>query len=162
MSEPRYEWKSGRGHRVPAATVGEIISQIEQEKGSCHPGDLVDVARPEDSPIHELFIWDDELAAEQHRVNQARGIIRSLRVVVIEAEERREQVAFVSVSRAEAPHAGYASVTRAMSVETTRNVVIQQALRQLHGIRARYRHLDELAEVWAALDRLEDDNNKAA
>lgn len=42
---------------------------------------VVDAARPEDSPIHDQFEWDDSEAAEQYRIAQARRLVRSIEVV---------------------------------------------------------------------------------
>lgn len=42
---------------------------------------LMDAKRP-NSPLHSEFEWDDSIAADQFRVEQARALIRSVRVVV--------------------------------------------------------------------------------
>lgn len=49
---------------------------------------VVEAARPEDSPLHEYFDWDDAAAAHQHRLNQARRIIVSY-TITLEVPEIR-------------------------------------------------------------------------
>ena len=39
---------------------------------------VLDAARPPDSPLHGLFVWDDNEAAERYRIIQARGFLRAV------------------------------------------------------------------------------------
>lgn len=50
--------------------------------GSLTPDAVVTDARDVKSPLHDQFEWDDETAAHQHRLDQARGLIRTMRVEV--------------------------------------------------------------------------------
>ena len=43
---------------------------------------VVDDARDPESPLHKHFEWDDEIAASAYRIDKARAIIRSVKVVV--------------------------------------------------------------------------------
>lgn len=51
---------------------------IRTEHGAITPAIVVDVARPEDHPLHSRFEWDDSIAAEAHRRQQARLLIASV------------------------------------------------------------------------------------
>lgn len=66
---------------VDAQTAGEELARIRDERGSVRPIDVVDEARPEDAPLHPVFEWDDQAAAESWRKEQARHLIRSVHVV---------------------------------------------------------------------------------
>jgi len=48
---------------------------IRSEHGVLTPSVVVDAARPEDHPLHSRFEWDDNIAAEAHRRQQARLLI---------------------------------------------------------------------------------------
>ncbi len=48
------------------------------EGGRLRPSAVVEAARPSDSPLHDLFEWDDRVAASAFRLEQARGIIRTV------------------------------------------------------------------------------------
>ena len=71
---------------VKAQTAGEELQRIQQEHGEITPPLVVDEARPTESPIHEVFEWDDYLAAEQHRQHQARTLIKSIEVIKPEGD----------------------------------------------------------------------------
>lgn len=135
--------------------IGEHLALLaEQHKRELTPQDVLDDARNPNSPLHQFFEWDDNAAAEQHRLEQARGLIRS--VVAIYVREDKPAVrtrAFVHVPDPGAPH--YRTADHAMSQERTRKMVLQRALRELQAWRKRYRDLQEFAAVFAAADETE-------
>jgi len=49
--------------------------------GTLRPRDVIEDARPEDSPMHSYFEWDDGIAGNKYRIQQARELIRSFRAV---------------------------------------------------------------------------------
>jgi hypothetical protein len=59
-----------------------LVLQGLARKGELTPERVVELARSRSSPLHEMFEWDDEVAAHAHRLQQARAIIRSVRVEV--------------------------------------------------------------------------------
>lgn len=72
------------------------LSRIYRRDKALKPSVVVEEARPENSPLHDEFEWRDDVAAEQHRLWQARHLIR---VVEIEAEPAKpaERVVHVPV-----------------------------------------------------------------
>jgi hypothetical protein len=64
------------------------MSEIKQElerlavNGLLKPAEVVNAARSEESPLHHCFCWDDNEAAEKWREEQARQLIRSVRIEV--------------------------------------------------------------------------------
>ena len=62
-----------------------ILEQLRLD-GAVGPEQLVERARPEDSAIHHLFEWDDAVASERYRLEQARLYIA--RVEYVPAPER--------------------------------------------------------------------------
>jgi hypothetical protein len=57
------------------------LQAIYDQHGSLTPGLVVDAARDEGSPLHARFEWDDSVAGEAWRRQQAHELIRSVRVV---------------------------------------------------------------------------------
>jgi hypothetical protein len=49
--------------------------------------DVLEEARNPDSPLHPMFEWDDQVAAHQYRLEQARALIREVRVEVVCRDE---------------------------------------------------------------------------
>lgn len=147
----RFVWENSR-FGVDAGVVAKTVQELEAAEGAVRPQRLVDVARPEESPVHGLFEWDDQVAAELHRVDQARRVMRSLRVVV---QDNRREIAYVHVSTVvpgQRGPGGYVQSLRALSDETMRTQVLEDAARQLLGFRRRFMALQEFKPVIDAID----------
>lgn len=80
-----------------AKILAAEFQRIEKNAGALTPELLVDRARPPDSPIHNLFDWDDARAAESWRLSQARVLIAS---VCVSIQTRTEEKIQVKVTRA--------------------------------------------------------------
>lgn len=76
-----------------AEKIGPVIQSLS-EAGAVTPRDIVDAARSGNSPIHEFFEWNDKKAADLFRVEQARNMLRSIRVRYIEDGTPKEARAF--------------------------------------------------------------------
>lgn len=66
------------------------LRELHSRDGRVTPESFVAMAEPADSPLHRLFEWDDAEAARQHRLHQARQIVRTVvfRAVRVEVERR--------------------------------------------------------------------------
>jgi hypothetical protein len=62
--------------------VEEELRQLERE-GRLLPDDVIERARPEDSPLHSHFEWNDGEAARQYRRVQAARLIRTVKLEII-------------------------------------------------------------------------------
>ena len=70
-----YKYKNGISYSVPAQVVGKQFEKIEKKYGELNSQNVLDSARSEKSPIHDLFEWDDTQAAEKYRLSQASKLI---------------------------------------------------------------------------------------
>jgi hypothetical protein len=72
-----------RGHvrGVRAETVVAECERLAKRDGAIVAKTLVNESRPTSAPLHPAFEWNDTKAAEQHRLSQARAIIRSVHVI---------------------------------------------------------------------------------
>jgi len=76
---------------VDAPTAKKELDRIRRERGKLTPAVIVDEARSKSNPLHSVFEWDNSVAAQKFRENQAGTLTRS--IVIKEAEiERREYV----------------------------------------------------------------------
>lgn len=148
-----YRWKDGARlpSSVEAQKAGEELERIRtKHNGRLEPEWVVHNAKSPHNPLHDLFEWDDNVAAQNYRVDQARAVIRSLEVVIEQAPEAKPIRAFVSVVQER--DRSYTSVQHAMSDSDLRKQVLMQALTELEAWRKRYAELVELATVFAAID----------
>ena len=150
-----YKWREGYRASVKAQVAGERLDAIREENGGhLTPADVVEDARPEDSPLHPEFTWDNEEAAEKWREDEARRLIRSVCVVVEDAQtgDARPTQGYVHVDLPDASPV-YVTTARAMSEPEMREQVLADAINAFEALRRRYEHLAELAELFAVIDQ---------
>ncbi len=147
-----YTWKSACHATMDAQVAGEELERIRvRQNGRLDAKDVVEASRSEDAPLHGAFEWNDATAADAYRVDQARYLIRSIDVVIQQAEETKAVRAFVSVKRDE--DRSYTSLAHAMSDSQLRAQVVADALAELAAWRKRHAELVELAQIFSVIDQ---------
>ena len=153
-TQVRYGWKPiGHNPPVAAETAGKTIERIRTREGPFFaPSALVDEARPTDSALHPAFQWNDSIAAEAYRVEQARYIIRH---IVIEqyddtiGERSLTVRAFVSIKTENHGHR-FTSIAHAMSDEDMREQLWMSALADLEAFNRRYNSIIDTSMMMRA------------
>jgi hypothetical protein len=84
-----YAWRTGGPRpKISAQTFGETVEKIANGAlESAKPEDIVEAARSARSPIHALFEWKNDKAAELYRRDQARQWIGALQIVRVQIED---------------------------------------------------------------------------
>src|SRR5215475_4546630 len=75
--------------------IGEALAKIAEQDGGLTPAATVNAARPERHVLHKHFEWDNDIAAELFREDQARGLIRCIRIV--DETDDTPKMAFLSI-----------------------------------------------------------------
>ena len=152
-----FEFAEGARFQRGAITIdaNAVGRHLEYLKDRCHgeltPQDVLDDAKSHNSPLHTFFEWDDTAAAEQYRLHQARGLIRSVVAVYVDDVRPAQRMkAFVHVPEPGAPH--YRDTSHALSQEKTRDLVLKRAWRELVQWKNKYKDLSEFADIVAAAD----------
>lgn len=150
-----YQWV-GRKFGVDPNVVGKIFEQIEERDGIVTRIALLLEASEKDSPIHELFEWNDSEAAYKYRLMQAGDIIRHISVVITEDEDKPVR-AFVNVNTDDGQQADglYMNVKKAMQDEESRKIVLRRALHELKIFEKKYSMYKELEGVFLEIEKLE-------
>lgn len=157
----QYVFREDEPVRIKAAgkadpqVFGDALAEITAAAGGrLTPNAVVDSARSENHPLHPHFEWDDALAAESYRLDQARNIIRMVRVVDDQATEGTAR-AFFSVN--DKSGVAYRSVTEVKSSADLQMALLRQAERDLDAFSRRYRDLTDICDlVHAAKKKLAD------
>lgn len=148
MAAFKYEYSGNSGfYKVSAQVVGEICEELEKSEKGLSPSSLLDASRDESSPLHNEFEWDDTVAAEKWRLEQARLMISHIRIVKTNDQEEREaqrERAFVSTPGRKSV---YASLDTAMHRKELRNYLLDQARRDSEIFLSKYRRMEQLAAV---------------
>lgn len=125
-------------------TIGSALAQIaQQQKGRLTPPAVVEAARNNRHPLHKFFEWDDAVAAESYRLDQARTLIRSVRIVG--EDDADPAPAFLSVS--DKGGTSYRTLADVMDSADLQNTVLLAAERDLAAFEKRYRTLADICEI---------------
>jgi hypothetical protein len=141
----RYAFDRAAPERVRAdpQLIGEALEAIRVASGGqLHPQLVVEGARNPTSLLHSHFEWDDRKAAELHRTDQARALIRSIRVI---DEDDQPRPAFLSIRADDG--VGYRAYGDVLTSPDLRQRLLEQATRDLDAWTARYRELREIVEL---------------
>lgn len=135
----------------------EALKEIARRGGGLlRPAAVVEAAKDEESPLHGAFEWDDGEAAQKYRLLQAQTLIRSFKVEIERNGQTRTVPVFIGIStdrtgeKSDNPYRLLEQVTKKPDLM---RIAVQDALDQLEALRNKYAHLQELADVWAAVDK---------
>lgn len=144
----RYAWRSDSPLGGDAQAVGEELNRIQNRDGGVTAKAVVDEARPEASPLHRYFEWDDSVASEKYREIQGGRVIRNIRVVRTGDEgEPVRHIAYLSVTRSDTGSRAYLPTARVMSEADLRRQAIGEAHAQLAAWRRRFAYLSQYDTV---------------
>lgn len=155
----RYAYRPGMRFPVAAQIVGEYLDKLKaRHGGSLTAEELEKAARSKGSPVHACFEWKQRKAAYQHRLYQARTLLRSCEITIVIGSSRQKtrelrvrQTVFDPVARGDRVGA-YVSLPAAVVRNKPRTRILDAALAELRSFRRKYSHLVELAEVIDAID----------
>ena len=105
----------------------DLLSIKEANDGMLNPCHVVDSARDDMSPLHPFFEWDDSLAAEQHRLGQARKLITS--IVLVEERPKGKTIEVVTYpvfTHLRSDQHGYRETNEVYSTPELKNSYIAQ------------------------------------
>lgn len=109
--------------------------------------ELVDKARDENTELHKCFEWDDSIAAEKYRLEQAKLVVRML---VFTPKDKKEQP--LRVFQITQEKNVYQPTKLFIQNKNEYDALLDRALRELDAFRKRYSTLSELEEVLEAIE----------
>lgn len=90
---------------------GRLQRLIVKNNGRITPDAVIADAQDKESPLHGVFEWDDSKAAHQYRLEQARELIRSVKVEIVTSERIISTVRYIRDPSA-AGEQGYVEVSK--------------------------------------------------
>lgn len=98
----KYEWKlKSLAKGIDPNEAIKEIERIENVFGSLTPENVLKASEPGDAILHSLFQWDDSVAAEQYRLQQARTILNNIEVVILSDGQAKHIAAYEVVNLGE-------------------------------------------------------------
>jgi len=135
------------------ADLRSVLTGYYEKHSELTPQIVVDESRDESAPLHHRFEWDDEIAGEAWRREQASVLIRSVKVVFAETPkgERKYVRAFSSLTEAgDTERTGYVPTEELVQDELATKILLKQCEREIRDVKRKYGHLAEFAELMRA------------
>lgn len=138
------EW---RVKGIYKADAQKVADEIGNDKIT--PKEMVDRARDEKSELHKCFEWNDTVAAEKYRLHQARNVLAML--VFKPKTEEEQPVRVFSLTTEKSVY----QPTKSFLVQADEyQDLLKRALAELEMFKKKYRTLNELEEVFRAIEEL--------
>ncbi len=132
--------------------IGLALAKIEKANaGKLTPRATVAAARDERSALHPHFEWDDAIAAEGYRVEQARTIISAIRVVEDDGLAQPHHAYLSVMDGAGVAYRSHGEIQRSAELQLA---VLRQAERDLEAWERRH---DDLVGACRLVNQARDD-----
>lgn len=160
----KYKWKFGK-YPVTAAEAAQCLAEIEAEYGYLTPDLVVERSKNSSFALHKCFEWDDAVAANKHRREQARHLIGDLVIVYPTADLQttpREVRIYHNIIAPE-PDAqvqeypsktAYLSISRILPNQSHKTKLLLSAFKDFRNFYRKYGHLNELAKIWPVVKEM--------
>lgn len=156
-----YEWLSGKIKNIDPNKAAAYLERLKQEnKGTLGKQQIVDAARDPESLLHSCFTWDDELAGEKFRLQEAGELVRELRIKVSQPIEVTASTCKISYAppayknvSPEGQKANYHSVKNIASNEVAQQIIIRKLNNRIDAL---IREVDEFPIVMRLLKDAKD------
>lgn len=136
-------------YKADAETCYREIQSLGEE---VTPQMIVDFARDEETELHKCFQWDDSIAAENWRKQQARQVVMSL-TVKVERSEHGEAQTYRLIEHDDTEKV-YRSVVFTVRNEDEYRRLLAQAKADMIAFKKRYKSIVELQEVIEEIDKI--------
>lgn len=144
-----YKFKPMSMISADAQIAGEVCEKLTQTVGLTAEN-LLNASRAEDAPLHNEFEWDNDVAAEAYRIDQARYIIRQL-VVVPDDDDDEDDITPVTRAFFTVEKSKYEPIGIILKDEEKSSVLFSKALKELAAFQRKYAALKQLKPVFDAI-----------
>jgi hypothetical protein len=149
-------WRQGYRYsslEEPEVVLKELEKIRAKHGGEANPEVVVEAARAPRNKLHKFFEWDDNVAAQEYRFEQARSLTRSIKVIYEDAPDTAVRF-YETEWKPDRKRKVYRPMEEIMKDPDARRQLLQRALGELIAMRTRYKGLQELSIVFRAVDDL--------
>ena len=119
----------------------ECLIKSLKENGQLTTSGVLNSAKDENSPLHNIFEWDDQKAGHEYRLIQARQIIRKLNVHI---EKNEDQIVHVPAIKGEG---AYKTMSNVVSNISEFEMALTEAVKRLKSSEKAVNELHAIAQT---------------
>lgn len=123
------------------------LERIREKRGELKPEYVVEESKDEKAVLHGCFQWDDTIAAQMWRKEQARQLIKNITVTIVNENVSATVRAVVNVATTNGDGRSYVPLTQAILDDVSYDDLLAQAKAEMESFIAKYSQLTELNSV---------------
>jgi hypothetical protein len=152
-----YAWKiPGFAKNIDIDLAIQEMERIETLYGSLTPQNILDASRPKNALFHTLFQWDDTVAAEHYRLQQARTILNNIEITVV-SDGQPKQISVYEVIKQPSTIGAYKSIN-SMTIDDI-DFIRMRTLKELNILKDKLSVYKEFNKVSSSLNQAIQDLN---
>jgi len=156
MKQEKIQYKNTE--KFTPEVIGEVL-EVKETYGLTAEN-ILRKASKKSSSLYEFFDWDNSSAGEKWRLQQARGLINEIKIIVDNKEIYAFENVNVTIKEAEIPSNNlskfgsreYKTIVEVMNNEDYRNQLIHRALAEATYWKERHAELNELNSMFVSID----------
>jgi hypothetical protein len=126
------------------------LMKIYADHGRIDPDLVVEVVEPENHPLHHRFTWDNAVAGPLWRREEARQLLKSVKITYTPDESKEGDTSDVRAFYAVPVSSGvyeWSPLQTVVDDPVKYKLVLLDMQREIRALRARYGHLKEYREA---------------
>lgn len=123
------------------------LERIREKRGELKPEYVVEESKDEKAVLHGCFQWDDTIAAQMWRKEQARQLIKNITVTIVDEKVSATIRAVVNVATSASNGRSYVPVTQAILDDVAYKDLLAQAKEEMERFIVKYSQISELGNV---------------
>lgn len=143
---------SQRKHITNKQTIAFLTKLVGAHGGVLLPEDVVEAARPSESPLHRYFTWDNTEAARKWRIVEAQRLLRVTVTYIRTGKKEIMHRVFCSLT-SDRRQGGYRVTAEVLSNVDLRRQLLEDAREEMRFFTKKYHQLTELAAVFTAMKK---------
>jgi len=133
------------GAKASAQKTGETLAAIKaRTKGRCNSKTILTAARDKSNYLHRFFDWNNTVAGEKWRLEQARALMSCVEIVETHNGRERRLPAFISLI--DRGGRGYHTVQDVMNSDDLQVIALKQAEADFEAYAKRLMQFGEIAD----------------
>lgn len=137
------KWKMNGIFNADAAKCKQEIDGIGV---NVKPQQIVDYAKNPSTELHKCFTWDNDLAAEKWRLQEARQVVCSL--VIVESNSDGENDTPIRVFHKTDNEDGYKPIQFILHDKDEYRKLLERCEYDLRNLKKKYQSISEYQEIW--------------
>nr|DAG73475.1 MAG TPA: hypothetical protein [Caudoviricetes sp.] len=137
--------------KADAQKCADEIMEICNELESATPQQILEKARDSNTELHKCFTWDNTEAAEKWRVQEARSVVRNLKIIEVKPDKEPEPTTIRVFYKTDSS-SGYKPTKLILKKPDEYKALVERCRSELLAIKQKFNSISEYEEIWEMIN----------